>query len=146
MSLKRSNTCTACAVCGPPLAVAPQSGVTVGAKGVLPPSVSVDWKDGRRAGGGGNCSLARASACVVPAVSGVGTEAGGVGIGAGGIGGAAEAVRITRAGTSFTGFAATVTGGGNGGAAPDRATADWLTPPCANATVCAESKRLVSLP
>src|SRR5262249_46324719 len=57
MSLKRSNTCTACAVCGPPLAVAPQSVVTVGAKGVLTRSVNIDWKDGRRAGGGGNCSL-----------------------------------------------------------------------------------------
>src|SRR5262245_17326784 len=145
MSLNRSNTCTARAVCGPPLAVAPQRVVTVGARGVLIRSVNIDWKDGRRAGGG-NCSLARASACVVPAVSGVGTDAGGVGIGAGEIGGAAEAMRTTRAGTSFTGLAATVTGGGNGGATPDRATADWLTPPCANATVCVESKRLVGLP
>src|SRR5262245_43955982 len=146
MSLNRSNTFTACAACGPPFAGAPHRVVTVGARGVLTRSVNIDWKDGRRAAGGGSCSLARASACVVPAVSGVGANAGGVGIGAGGIGGTAEAMRMTRAGTSFTGFAATVTGGGNGGAAPDRVTTGWVTPPCANATVCAESKRLVSLP
>ena len=145
MSLNRSNTFTACAACGPPLAGAPHSVVTVGAKGVLTRSVNIDWKDGRRAGGG-NLSLARASACVVPAVSGVGVDAGGVGIGAGGIGGAAEAMRMARAGTSFTGFTATVTGGGNGGAAPDRVTTGWVTPPCPKATVRAESKRLVSLP
>ena len=129
MSLNRSNTFTACAVCGPPLGGTPHKVVTVGAKGWLTRSVNIDWKDGRRAGGGGNCSLARASACVVPAVSGVGVRAGGLGIGAGGIGGAAEATRIARAGTAFTGSAATVTGGGKGAAPADRATAGWVTPP-----------------
>src|SRR5262249_13513913 len=114
MSLKRSNTCTARVVWAPALDGAPQRVATVGARGWLTRSVNMDSKDGRRAGGGGNCSLARASACVVPAVSGVGT-----GIGAGGIGGVTEAVRTARAGTSFTGIAATVTGGGKGGTVPD---------------------------
>src|SRR6188508_1865382 len=127
MSLNRSNAFTACAVCGPPLGGTPHKVVTVGAKGWLTRSVNIDWKDGRRTGAGGNCSLARASACVVPAVSGVGARAGGVGIGAGGIGGAAEATRMALAGTAFTGRAATVIGGG--GAPPDRVTAGWLTPP-----------------
>src|SRR6476646_6072409 len=123
MSLKRSNTCTACPFCGAPLGGAPHRVATVGAKGWLTRSVNMDSKDGRRAGGGGNCSVARASACVVPAVSGVG-------IGAGGIGGGAEVTRAARAGsTAFTGSAATVTAGGKGGAPPDRATAGWVTPP-----------------
>src|SRR6187549_2681002 len=145
MSVNRSNTCAACAFCGL-LGGTPHNVVTVGAKGWLTRSLNIDWKEGRRAGVGGNCSLARASACVVPAGSGVRARAGGVGIGAGGIGGAAEATRKARAGTSFTGSAATVTGGGKAAAPPDRVTAGGATPPCATATVRAESKRLVSLP
>jgi len=146
MSVNRSNTFTACAFCGLLLGCAPHKVVTVGAKGWLTRSVNIDWNDGRRAGAGGNCSLARASACVVAAGSGVAARAGELGIGAGGIGGAAEAMRMDRAGTSFTGSVATVTGGGKGAAPPARVAADGATPPCATATVRAESKRLVSLP
>src|SRR4029078_7746847 len=88
MSVHRSNTFTACAVCGLLLGCAPHKVVTVGAKGWLTRSVNIDWNDGRPSGTGGNCSLARASACVVAAGSGVAARAGGLGIGArGGRGG-----------------------------------------------------------
>ena len=129
--------------------VGPQSVLTVWVKGCPTRSVNMDSKDGRATGGAGNCSLALANACVVPAVSWVLGDAG-RGIDAGGLGMSAEATRATCAlGTDLiTGIDATVIAGGRGGAdAGSGADATFVVPPSgANATSRAESKSLVSLP
>ena len=95
----------------------------------------MDWNDGRGPGDGGSCSLARAKACVVPAVSGEGMDAGG-------IGGATEATRMRVPAAALMGGAeATVTGGGKGGAAIAAAVPiPFEKPPCATATLRAESR------
>jgi len=87
----------------------------------------------------------------MPAVSGGEIRAGGVGgdgIGAGGFGGEADAPCTGRSfGTAFTRAAATVTGGGNGGASVETgAPATSVAPLCAKATVRAESNSRVSFP
>src|SRR5258707_3756715 len=111
----------------------------------------MDWIDGRAAGGGGSCSLALAKAWVTPAVSCDGIEPGGTGIGSR----ASRAVRTPD--TDFTCAAATVTGGGSGGAAgADTVNGTWVaggvrlavstTPRCgAKATARATSNNRVSL-
>ena len=152
VSLNRSNTFTAGAWEELALAGGPQRLLTVCARGWLTRSVNIDWNDCRAGGGGGSFSPACAKACVTPAVSGAGIDAGGVGgvgIDAGGTGGGeTDAVRIGRSpGTDFTGAVPIVTGVGNGGARDDGVLPCVSAPPlCATATSRAQSKSRVSFP